>query len=100
MPPIVDGTCWSNESRTSTSVEVRPGTILRISTPKLTMRLYASSCGGGWDGWSAGSQLLPSISGCTFERIIKIVTIPRGRIDKSVTVFLFVHWLQKEAFVT
>jgi hypothetical protein len=28
------------------------------------------------------------------------VTIPCGRIDKSETVFLFIHWLQKEAFVT
>jgi hypothetical protein len=44
--------------------------------------------------------VLPSISGRTFERIIKIVTIPCGRIDKSETVFLFIHWLQKEAFVT
>ena len=52
------------------------------------------------DGWSAGSQALPSISGRTFERIIKIVAIPCGRIDKSVAVFLFIHWLQKEAFVT
>ena len=42
----------------------------------------------------------PSISGCTFERVVNISTILRRRIDKSVSVFLFIHWLQKEAFVT